>query len=107
MEIKELDKFIEKNSFSKHQRSINWNRDAIGKLITELAKTTKKGNIRVIPLDWIYKNLRLNEKLIVWSGWSARELFIRVAKELKIDIEVHAVNCPKNKIEGSIEILFK
>jgi len=98
-----------KEEFSRQTRSGGssaWDKSKISEVIQKLKVDTSSGEIRVIPISWIWENLRNNQGKIKYTGFYCRKVFSEEAKRLGIGLEIRQTGCVGFELSGQLEVRF-
>jgi len=76
-------------------------------VIRKLHESTDANTVRVLPVSWIWENLRINQNMIKYTGYFCRYNLVKEAESLGLPIVAVQVGCANSTLNGQIEIRFK
>ena len=111
VEYEELDmsEIEAKEGFSKHTHAGKsaWDRSKIQEVIRKLHESTDENQVRVLPISWIWENLRINQNMIKYIGYFCKQNLVNEAEALGMPIVAVQVGCVNSTLNGQIEVRFK
>ena len=83
-----------------------WNTEYIMDFLKQLKDETKIGRMRIVPIKFVYENLRTNKKILHNFGLDTKRQFLKAGKKLGIKLRISTNKCTKNTINGTLQVHF-